>query len=138
MTVLRAGTNGFTCMPGDPTAVAQPCPVRRQASMQWSRDFAEHKPKPTNTIPGITYVLAGATQRKRLRPFDTQANPSRLANWMIMWPFDPKTTDYDNAQADGSLHHVRRITLRACAHHGTPVEVSTSKQWRGSEYPGRR
>src|SRR5580704_5748101 len=24
MTVLRAGTDGFTCMPGDPTAAAQP------------------------------------------------------------------------------------------------------------------
>jgi len=80
MTVLRAGTNGFTCMPGDPTAVAQPAQCADEASMQWSRDFAEHKPKPTNTIPGITYVLAGATQRSDSVRSTLQANPSRLGH----------------------------------------------------------
>ena len=93
MTVLRAGTNGFTCMPGDSTGVGQPARCADEASMQWFRDFAEHKPKPTNTIPGITYMLAGATQRSDSDPYDTTSKPIAIGpHWMIMWPFDPKTT----------------------------------------------
>ena len=93
ITVLRAGTNGFTCMPGDPTKVGQPAMCEDEASMQWSKDFAEHKPKPTNTVPGITYMLAGATQRSDSDPYDTTSKPIAIGpHWMIMWPFDPKTT----------------------------------------------
>ena len=39
-------------------------------SMQWAADFAAHKPKPTNTVPGITYMLAGATQHSDSDPYD--------------------------------------------------------------------
>src|SRR5579863_5704128 len=93
MTILRAGTNGFTCMPGDPSGVGQPAMCADQASMQWFKDFAEHKPKPTNTVPGITYMLAGATQRSDSDPNDTTSPPIAIGpHWMIMWPFDPKTT----------------------------------------------
>jgi len=93
MTVLRAGTNGFTCMPGEPTGVGQPAMCADEASMQWFRDFAEHKPKPTNSIPGITYMLAGATQRSDSDPYDATSKPIAIGpHWMIMWPFDAKTT----------------------------------------------
>jgi hypothetical protein len=61
--------------------------------MQWFRDFAEQKSKPTNTIPGITYMLAGATQRSDSDPYDTTSKPIAIGpHWMIMWPFDAKTT----------------------------------------------
>jgi hypothetical protein len=93
ITVLRAGTNGFTCMPGDPSGVGQPAMCADEASMQWFKDFAEHKPKPTNTVPGITYMLAGATQRSDSDPYDTTSPAIAIGpHWMIMWPFDPKTT----------------------------------------------
>ena len=93
MTVLRAGTNGFTCMPGDPNGVGQPAMCEDEASMQWSRDFAQHKPKPGNTVPGITYMLAGATQRSDSDPYDTTSKPIAIGpHWMIMWPFDPNAT----------------------------------------------
>jgi hypothetical protein len=36
--------------------------------MQWNMEFAEHKPKPTTTVPGIEYMLAGATQRSDSDP----------------------------------------------------------------------
>jgi hypothetical protein len=42
MTVLRAGTNGFTCMPGDPTGVGMPTMCEDEASRRWSKDFATH------------------------------------------------------------------------------------------------
>jgi hypothetical protein len=91
--VLREGNNGFTCMPGNPRAVGDPPMCADAAAMQWSADFKAHKPRPTNTEPGIIYMLAGATQRSDTDPYDTTSPPIPIGpHWMIMWPFDPKTT----------------------------------------------
>ena len=91
--VLREGNNGFTCMPGNPKVVGQPPMCVDAASLQWFADAKAHKPKPTNTVPGVTYMLAGATQRSDSDPNDTTSTPIEVGpHWMIMWPFDPKTT----------------------------------------------
>jgi len=91
MTTLRAGTNLWTCMPAQ--SETKPPMCMDQASMQWMMDFAAHKPKPTNTVPGITYMLAGATQRSDSDPFDKTSPLIAIGpHWMIMWPFDPKAT----------------------------------------------
>jgi hypothetical protein len=91
--VLREGNNGFTCMPGYLKLVGDPPMCVDAASMQWFDDAKAHKPKPTNTVPGITYMLAGATQRSDSDPNDTTSMPIEVGpHWMIMWPFDPKTT----------------------------------------------
>jgi hypothetical protein len=92
-TVLREGSNGFTCMPGNPKVVGEPPLCADAASLQWFADFKAHKPKPTNTVPGITYMLAGATQRSDSDPYDQTSEPMTIGpHWMIMWPFDPKTS----------------------------------------------
>jgi hypothetical protein len=86
MTVLRAGSNGFTGMPGNPKVAGEPPMCVDAASMQWFADAKAHKPKPTNTVPGITYM--GDSD-----PHDTTSMPIDVSpHWMIMWPFDPKTT----------------------------------------------
>jgi hypothetical protein len=91
--VLREGTNGFTCMPGNPKVIGEPPMCADAASMQWAADFKAHKPKPTNTVPGITYMLAGATQRSDSDPYDETSPAITVGpHWMIMWPFDPKAT----------------------------------------------
>jgi hypothetical protein len=93
MVVLRVGSNGFTCMPGNPKVVGEPPMCVDAASLQWFADAKAHKPKPTNMVPGITYMLAGATQRSDSDPHDTTSMPIEIGpHWMIMWPFDPKTT----------------------------------------------
>jgi hypothetical protein len=93
MVVLREGNNGFSCMPGNPKVVGEPPMCVDAAAMQWYDDAKAHKPKPTNTVPGITYMLAGATQRSDSDPHDTTSMPIEIGpHWMIMWPFDPKTT----------------------------------------------
>jgi hypothetical protein len=93
MVVLREGNNGFTCMPGNLKVVGEPPMCVDAASMQWFADAKAHKPKPTNTVPGITYMLAGASQRSDSDPNDTTSVPIDVGpHWMIMWPFDPKTT----------------------------------------------
>lgn len=93
MVVLREGSNGFTCMPGNPKVIGDPPMCADAASMQWDADFRAHKPRPTTTVPGITYMLAGATQRSDSDPNDRTSPPIRVGpHWMIMWPFDPVTT----------------------------------------------
>src|SRR6202035_1145775 len=93
MTVLREGSSGFTCMPGNPKVIGDPPMCADAASMQWAADFKAHKPKPTNTVPGITYMLAGATQRSDTDPFDKTSPPIQVGpHWMIMWPFDRGAT----------------------------------------------
>src|SRR5437660_4485407 len=93
MVVLREGSNGFTCMPGNPKVIGEPPMCADAASMQWAADFKAHKPKPTNTVPGITYMLAGATQRSDSDTYDKTSEAITVGpHWMIMWPFDPKTT----------------------------------------------
>src|SRR5271156_2170554 len=91
--VLREGNNGFTCMPGNPKVVADPPMCVDAPALQWFADAKAHKPKPTNTVPGINYMLAGATQRSDTNPSDMTSMPFDVGpHWMIMWPFDPKTT----------------------------------------------
>jgi hypothetical protein len=91
--VLREGNNGFTCMPGNPKVVGEPPMCVDAASLQWFADAKAHRPKPTNATPGVTYMLAGATQRSDSDPNDTTSMPIEVGpHWMIMWPFDAKTT----------------------------------------------
>jgi hypothetical protein len=91
--ILRPRTNDFTCMPGDPSGVGLPPMCADKVAMQWNSDFAEHKPGPSTTVPGIEYMLAGATQRSDSDPFDKTDAPISIGpHWMILWPFDPKTS----------------------------------------------
>jgi hypothetical protein len=99
--VLREGANGFTCMPGNPNVIGDPAMCADRPSMQWFADFAAHKPKPTNTVPGITYMLAGATQRSDSDPHDhTSPAIAVPPHWMIMWPFDAKATGLPTTHRD--------------------------------------
>jgi len=43
--------------------------------MVWFTDVLLRKPKPTNTSPGLIYMLNGATQRSFTDPFDTTSLP---------------------------------------------------------------
>src|SRR5258708_8900475 len=55
MIVLREGSNGFTCMPGNPKVIGNPPMCADAASMQLGADFRAHKPKPPNTAPRLPY-----------------------------------------------------------------------------------
>jgi hypothetical protein len=55
--------------------------------------MAEHKQKPTNSEPGIEYMLAGATDWSASDPQATLGNPHQgTSHWMILWSFDAATT----------------------------------------------
>lgn len=89
MTVLRKGTNEWTCVPGHVGVVGDDPYCADAASMQWGDDWFHHKPKPTNTKPGIMYMFAGGTDWSASDPFATKGTPIKEPpHWMIMWPVD--------------------------------------------------
>ncbi len=93
LTVLRDGKNAFTCIAGHPGVVGDDPVCADPAGLQWIRDWAAHKPKPTNTQPGIIYMLAGATDWSATDPWATSGTPQKWApGWLIAWPFDPTAT----------------------------------------------
>jgi hypothetical protein len=65
--VLREGNNGLMCMPGNPKVIGDPAMCADATSMQWAADFRAHKPKPTNTVPGITYMAGRRDAAQRFR-----------------------------------------------------------------------
>ena len=89
MTTLRKGTNGWTCVPGHVGVIGDDPFCADAVSMQWGDDWAAHKPKPTNTKPGIMYMYAGGTDWSASDPFATKGTPIKEPpHWMIMWPVD--------------------------------------------------
>lgn len=90
---LRDGTNGFTCFPGQPGEPGGQPFCGNAAALQWENDHDQHKPKPTNTEPGIEYMMAGGTDWSATDPYVTSGTPiTEPPHWMIMWPFDPGVT----------------------------------------------
>jgi hypothetical protein len=126
--VLREGSNGFTCQPGNPKVLGRPASCSNEAARQWNADMAAHKAKPTNAEPGIIYMLAGATQRSVSDPSDKTSPPITIGpHWMIMWPFDPKTTGLSATRKDTGAYIMLAGTPYAHLHImgqpvGTPME----------------
>jgi len=101
MTVLRDGHNGFTCVPGHVGVVADGPACMDAAAIQWNLDWMAHKPKPTNTQPGIIYQLAGDSDWSATDPWATSGTPHKWApGWLIVWPFDPKTSGLSDQPKD--------------------------------------
>jgi hypothetical protein len=93
MTVLRDGHNGFTCIPGHAGVVGDGPACMDAPALQWTLDWTAHKPKPTNTQPGIIYQLAGDSDWSATDPWATSGTPHKWPpGWLIVWPFDPKTS----------------------------------------------
>ena len=92
-TVLREGSNGFTCFPGHLGVVGDVTYCANAAALEWERDFNALKPKTTNTETGIEYMLLGGTDWSATDPNATSGTPIKEPpHWMILWPFDPKTS----------------------------------------------
>lgn len=133
MTVLRPGTNDWVCIPGDENVVGQPDMALDPMGMIWFKDVLARKPKPTNTSPGLIYMLNGATQRSFTDPFDMTSPPIPIGpHWMVLWPFDAKAAGLSTVMRDAGTMVMFAGTPYAHLHIcGSP--------WEGNEYrPGDR
>ena len=119
--VLREGSNGFTCQPGNPRVVGRPASCSNEAAVRWSADLAAGKPNPTNTAPGFVYMLAGATKHD-----ESGATIQTGPQWMIIWPFDPKTTGFSATEKNTGAFILWAGTSYAHLHiMGQPVGPSS-------------
>ena len=99
MTEIRAGTNGWTCLADEPdTPGLDPMCVDKQ-SMQWVQSLMSHAPKPANTAPGIIYMLQGGSDISATDPYATKTEHfiDSPPHYMIMWPYDAKSTGFSTA-----------------------------------------
>lgn len=91
--VLREGNNGWTCIPDHPGIVGHGAMCLDQPAVQWATDLLSHKPKPTNSQPGIVYMLQGGTDWSATNPGARSGTPFKEPpHWAIVWPFDPQQT----------------------------------------------
>lgn len=92
MRELRAGTNGFSCMPDNPSSPGKdPMCVDREG-MEWLHAYVSRSPKPTNTAPGLAYMLEGGSDISANDPYAKPDEHTKFVasppHWMVLWPFD--------------------------------------------------
>jgi hypothetical protein len=126
--VLRPGTNEWICVPGDENRVGDPPMCVDQLGLQWFKDIHAGKPAPTNTAPGLCYMLCGATQHSNDTPFDRTSPAIPIGpHWMVLWPFDAKHCGLPTTVRDAGAWIMFSGTPYAYLHIcGTP--------WDGNEY----
>jgi hypothetical protein len=129
--VLREGTNGWVCVPGDEDVIGNPPMCVDALGMQWFKDALEGAPAPTNKAPGLCYMLCGATQHSNTTPHDRTSPAIPIGpHWMILWPFDAGHCGLPTTVRDAGAWIMFAGTPYAYLHVcGTP--------WVGNEYsPG--
>ena len=114
MAEIRAGTNGWTCMADEPdTPGLDPMCLDKQ-SMIWVQSLMSKAKKPTNTAPGIVYMLQGGSDISATDPYATKTEHfvESPPHYMIMWPYDAKSTGFST----------------------TPKKTGTWIMWAGTPY----
>jgi hypothetical protein len=128
LSVVRPGTNQWVCVPGNQNIIGSTDMCMDPMGMQWMLDVMANRPKPTNTAPGLIYMLNGATQHSYTDPFDRTSPAIPIGpHWMILWPFDALTAGLPTVMRDAG-------TLIMFA--GTPyahLHICGSP-WDGNEY----
>lgn len=95
-TEAKAGTNGFTCIP-DIDGQEKPDPFcGDKAATQWIMDAIDKKDKPSNTEPGVAYMMQGGwhweKDGKVVLDREGAKRVKEPPHWMIFWPFDSAKT----------------------------------------------
>ncbi|MUL47333.1 hypothetical protein FZI85_21860 [Mycobacterium sp. CBMA293] len=130
--VLRQGTNDWVCFPGNENEIGNVPMCADPMGLQWMMDVMAGKPAPTNTAPGLIYMLCGATQHSNTDPTDKTSPAIPIGpHWMILWPFDSARDGLPSTVRDAGAWVMFDGTPYAYLHVcGTP--------WDGNEYvPGR-
>jgi len=83
MRTLRKGTNGWTCMPDNPTTPG-PDPMCMDANaMAWAGAWMGHQAPPAGKV-GLMYMLSGGTDASNTDPYATK--PAANNHWIKTGP----------------------------------------------------
>lgn len=83
MRTIRKGTNGWTCMPDNPTTPGPDPMCLDQNAMQWAGAWMGHKEPPQGKV-GFMYMLAGGTDASNTDPYAT--GPTANNHWIKTGP----------------------------------------------------
>jgi len=83
MRTVRKGTNGFTCMPDNPTTPGPDPMCLDKNAMEWAHAWMTHQPPPAGKV-GFMYMLAGGTDASNTDPYATA--PSANNHWVKTGP----------------------------------------------------
>ena len=83
MRTLRQGTNGFTCMPDNPSTPGPDPMCMDAAAMEWAKAWMSHKDPPAGKV-GFMYMLSGGTDASNTDPFAT--SPTATNHWVKTGP----------------------------------------------------
>ncbi len=79
MKTLREGTNGFTCMPDNPTTPGKDPMCMDKPALEWATALMGHKTPASGKI-GFMYMLEGGTDASNTDPYATK--PDAGNNWV--------------------------------------------------------
>jgi hypothetical protein len=83
MRTLRAGTNGFTCMPDNPETPGPDPMCWDKNAGAWIDAYLNHKTPPAGAM-GLMYMLAGGTDASNTDPYAKK--PSASNHWIKTGP----------------------------------------------------
>jgi hypothetical protein len=83
MKQLRAGKNGWTCMPDAPDTPGHDPMCFDANAGKWAQAWIGHKPPPAGTV-GVMYMLEGGTDASNTDPYATK--PTAENNWVKTGP----------------------------------------------------
>lgn len=83
MRTLREGSNGFTCMPDNPTTPGPDPMCMDKAAWEWAGAWMNHQTPASGKI-GFMYMLAGGTDASNTDPYATK--PSAANHWIKTGP----------------------------------------------------
>ncbi|MDH4229564.1 MAG: hypothetical protein OEW11_07455 [Nitrospirota bacterium] len=109
MVEAKAGTNGFTCIPDVPGGVAPDPMCMDPAAMEWANSLLSGAPKPTNTVPGISYMAKGGQHYEKDGMIPMQESPGAKlvdepAHWMLMWPVSAQASGLPTMPNPGGVY----------------------------------
>ena len=116
MTTLAKGTNGWLCMPDNPTSPGADPMCVDKVWQQWFEGYQAHK-APKITQVGIAYMLAGGSDASNTDPFATK--PAAGKDW-IATPPHTMVVMPDTKQLD--------------SYSTTPSESTPYVMWKGTPY----
>jgi hypothetical protein len=83
MRTLREGTNGFTCMPDNPTTPGADPMCMDKAAWEWAGAWMGHKTPAAGKV-GFMYMLSGGTDASNTDPYATK--PGADKHWVKTGP----------------------------------------------------
>ena len=117
MRTIRQGSNGFTCMPDDPTTPGPDPMCLDGNAMKWVMAWMGHKTPPANNT-GLMYMLSGGTDASNTDPYAKK--PTAGNHWV-------KTGPHLMVVGSGAL-------LRGYPAKPTPDTTQPYVMWSGTPY----